>query len=372
MIHFFCEKCSNELESPSSMAGQIEKCSNCGSDNRVPADSIVLLEAVPVGDGQTGPVEPRDISPAGPAATDAGAATTAAPAPPVEELPKAGAPDQPAEVYPWEIQPELVDRIAAYEEQGIGSGFIGGVSEKINGVLRREMVDKQMLPGQVNVYPDLVTASEPEEKPGFLIALILALPEPLQMLLMPFLWALRAFDSLVSLGIVLVMMAIVIALIVFLWYIMIPAAVLLLAAFWLYGYLRQKQLANIAARIRQDPDSPYAVKKMQKLSPLYPRAWQRGQIVQLLRADVRFGLRKRSMVILVMHQPHPPGPGGIFITKAVGLLWSRWMKPQRRLYVLSMHKEDHADQAAEAIGKVMGLQITPAKFSMGRLKVAAE
>ncbi len=264
----------------------------------------------------------------------------------------------------------MLERLESYETQGIGYAFIGGVSERVNGFLGKEVTDNQMYRGQLNVFPDLVTASESEERLGCLLGCISVMPRPVKQLLAPIIWTVRAIDSLIGLMIILVVGLVAMAVILMFWFVFVPAGLLLLVVFWLLELWQRQRLAKIAARIRENPNGPYAVRKLHKLSPPYPRVWQRGEIVQLIRTDVRLGLLKtRSLVFLVMHQPHPSGSDGIFLFRGLVLIVSRWLNPQRRLYVLSMHKQEHADQAASAISHALGLPITAAKFSFGRLKI---
>ncbi len=239
-----------------------------------------------------------------------------------------------AEVYPWEPDPALLARTEQFEERGEVEVYNCRCGECLNVVTKEEAL--AMMPkAELRIYPDLVAVTGRASKWGCLL-MVLALP------------------GLVVAGPLFLLLAI-------------PELILkvvLMPYSLLKSFIVRLRLRLIAWRIRRNPRSSYAIKAMYELTGLAPRVWQRGDIVQVLRVNVRrFLCGERRLVMLVADNPLPAGFGcmEMLLPYLVG---------RRRIYMLHIPGDrELADRVAEKLAAVFGVEVTPAGFGRKRLKL---
>ena len=320
----------------------------------------------------------RGPEPAAPAATPAPVVQPVSPPPaaqpPRPKAPPAKAPERPAqpaaraagpdetplevhEPYPWETPPEVIGKVAAYEGRSAGTSFMCKVNEFTNGLLKRDTLREDLYPGQMCIYPDIVGVRTRPEEPGCLWKLAGKLPEPAKSFLRRLAGAIAAAGCLMS--ILAMLIGLVLSPFVFLFTLIAwPIRAVL-------EYLEKKRLDYVAERIREDPKSSYAIRKLYKYSDLVPRYWRPGEIVQIIRLDCRRRLRRHSLILFVQDDPFPKSVG--IMGWGAFLLLGRLLKARRRIYVCRMDKPAEADIAADAAGIVLGTRPVRAKFTFNHL-----
>ena len=237
--------------------------------------------------------------------------------------------DSDAVDLPWMPRPDLLARASVYDAQGQFRKSLCRCNAVINTVNRgaASIGDK----AEMRVYPDLIgTNGRPMGCLMIGIALLLSLP----FLLLSPLALLQALFGLV-----------------------------LYPFTWLLGLILQKVLMEPATRfVREHPKHWLSLWILYNWSPLIPRVWERGDIVQVIRVDLRrFICGKRSLVLLVQDDPLPRGLGCANLL-AMGIL------PKRRIDVLTIDKGSaEADAAADAAAEVLGLPVLQAIFVRSRL-----
>ena len=299
-----------------------------------------LAEAAALPDGRCPrcrlrlPVAPQpDGAPAAPAAPRQGSA----------EAPPADAPDE--ATYPWLPSDAVEARAGECDAAGQFSAHPCSCDEFLNGVLKPEAI-KWLIPAELRVYPDLVKAQCP---PGRRASPLLALPTAL---LRPF-RLVRAMPKAV-LRLLLLPVALAAALPTF----------LLAMPFLLCRELRR---GAIARRVRANPRSSYAVRKLYQLADLVPRYWRRGDVAELLRVNARRRYLNRALVLVVQGPPLPyevPATG-----KGLLMLLGRLLRARRRVYVLRFENgEREADAAADAMARALGVAVGRAEFHYNHLR----
>jgi hypothetical protein len=189
---------------------------------------------------------------------------------------------------------------------------------------------------ELRIYPDIVGCVGRRQKLGCL-GLLLALP------------------AMVLAGPIAFLMAIPVFILKIVFY---PVTLVL-------AYLMKFKLDYIARRILRDPSSSYAIKKMFELSPLLPRYWRRGDVVQLVRIPVkRFLCGRRDLILFVTENPIPRRPG------CLEALMSFFLA-KRRVYFVCMDKgEAEADAAAQESANILGIKVDRARFIGAKMKLS--
>jgi len=261
---------------------------------------------------------------------------------------------QETEVYPWDIPPEALAKAALYEQQGNIPSFLCQCNEALHTVKRPDAVGAGAK-AQFRVYPDMVGVSGRE--PTCLERILMILLWPIAMLL-------SGWMSILGLAIVCVVVIVIIAnplsLIV-----VIPLAAVYLAVKFLLKQMLKSLFAKIAAWIRANPKSPWAIRLLHIWTPLFPRYWRRGEAAQIVRVDVsRFLCGSRSLILIAHPEPIPAKPG--CLDAILG-----WIFPKRRVFFMWFDKgKAEADQAAQSAAAVLGLTVKQAEFRKGgRLRI---
>jgi len=261
------------------------------------------------------------------------------------------------EPYPWETPPVIIAKVAAYDARSAGTSFMCKANEFINSLLKHDTFREDLYPGQMCIYPDIVGVRARPEEPGCLWKLAEKLPEPARSFLLRLAGAIAAAGCLTSIPAVLI--GLVLSPFVFLYTLITwPIRAVL-------EYFEKKRLDYVAGRIREDPKSSYAIKKLFKYSDLIPRYWRPGEIVQIIRLDCRRRLRSHSLILFVQDDPFPQKAG--IMGWGAFLLLGRILKARRRIYVCRMDTPADADIAAGAAGVVLGLRPVRAKFTFNHL-----
>lgn len=254
--------------------------------------------------------------------------------PPAPQLPA----DASREIYPWETPPEYFARVEAYEQQGGGKTFLCWFEESLNTLSKPEALGPGVK-ADLKVYPDLVCVAPHEKKMGCLTMLLM-------------------IPALILAG---------------------PAGLLYLAV-WLsdlvvgpIGYLKAKIMAKImqmrldliAKRIRNNPKSSYAIKKLYKYADFLPRIWMRNDVVQILRVNIKRPVcGTRAIVVFVHDNPILKKPG--CLETAFPMLVAR-----RRLSFAWIKKDETlADSMAKEAADALGLEVVKARFAGSKLTLA--
>lgn len=213
-----------------------------------------------------------------------------------------------------------------------------------------------------------------EEKPGCLVNLVMGLPEsvrPIPIFLARVITFCLQMPS-VILGLIFLAVFAVVAvlLLVFFWYIIIPAVILGAIVLGVLQKLAQRHLDAIARRILEKPKSSYAVRKLFKYCATVPRYWHRGdpvgEVVQILRVETRRRLLQRSLIIIV--QDNPKESRGGCLNLGMGIYLGRLLRAERRIFVLSIDGgASAADAAAAAMSGVLEVPVTRGEFRFNHL-----
>ncbi|MFW6161843.1 MAG: hypothetical protein ACODAJ_03685, partial [Planctomycetota bacterium] len=108
------------------------------------------------------------------------------------------------------------------------------------------------------------------------------------------------------------------------------------------------------------------IKKLFKLTPLLPRYWQRGDVVQVVRVETRRRLLTRSVILLVQDDPLPAKSGCLGM--GAFMVLARLVRGERRIYVVSVDGgEEEADAIAGAVADVLGVTVDRAEFRFNNL-----
>jgi hypothetical protein len=133
-------------------------------------------------------------------------------------------------------------------------------------------------------------------------------------------------------------------------------------------FIDKWRMNYVARKIRLDPHSSYAIRKLHKYAALGPRYWERGDIVQVVRLDCRRRLFKRSLILFLQDSPLPETRS--LLDTSAFLLLSRLFRGQRRIYVVDVEAGPaQADAAAASAALVLNLPVLRAKFSFNNLKL---
>jgi hypothetical protein len=225
-------------------------------------------------------------------------------------------------------------KVAAYDQQRLGRSFLCRCNQALNTVAKEQAVG----PGaraELWLYPDVVGVTGRTERLGCL-ALLLALP------------------ALLLVGPFALLMAIPAVLLRLLFY---PIELVL-------GWLWKMRLDQIARRIRENPNSSYAIKKLFKYCLLQPRFWQRGEVAQLVRVNVkRFLCGSRALLLIVQHEPIPRRPG------CLEALLPMFIARRRVYYVWTDQGEAAADEAAQAAAQVLGIEVVRGQYRRNKLQL---
>lgn len=349
-----CGKCNKLLSAPDSAVGKIAPCPQCGTSIRIPAPAKKPGPAKPsptvMADWEPrspDPSEQLDVSFLDGAkhapALDKGGTVKPSSTPPPMPARISQAPESQVavgvqqaagdvadgDVYPWDPRPELLAKVEQYTVQGQVQTVRCGCLQFLTRVTKDEVLGA-VAKGEFHVYPDVVGV---DGRPisGCLL-LLLTLP------------------GLILAGPVAFLLAIPFYLL----------RVLLLPLDFLLVYLAKFWYDMIARRIRANPKSKYAIRKLFDLTDFMPRYWGRGDVVQLIRAEVpRFLCGSRSVLLIVQDNQLPKRQG--FLELFLGqfpILMCR-----RRIYMV--HFEDGeavADQAARDASKALNVGVTEGKF----------
>ncbi len=356
-----CPKCGVRLGVPARAAGKPVRCGACDHDFDLSSLPPPLHSPTPL-TPMTGPLPAQDFDAA----------------------------DRPP--YPWETPPEIIARAEAYEAAGQIQTILCKVDEFLEGLIRPEVfrsIKAKAKQGvnlaELHVYPDLVGIVERPPALGCL-ASVIAFLFPFLLPLLPLLVGLTLlrWAMLLALGV---------AFLAGLAVILTPfgavlAIVLLVAAAMignrLYESWARRNLDRIARRIRENPKSSYAVKQMfkragwvrwrtgigrgQSGAEMTARFWQPGDVEQLIRVDVKSRLQLRSLLLIVMDNPHPHSLGW----RGIGaiLVFFRLFQPHRRIYVVDVEGGSGvADSAAHAVSQALGLPVQQGQFGWFSLTV---
>jgi hypothetical protein len=272
------------------------------------------------------------------------AAPEPAPAPAAQDPPTSETLDEPA-AYPWETPAALVTKAEAYDARNLYQSFAVKVNEFLNSLMKNETF-KSPAEGELRIYRDIVGVTD--RPPGCLGQLIMRLPGWLQTCLY---WTIGGgCVTLIFLPLTLLIMA-------------------LTSPIWVPMIFIDKWRMNYVARkIRLDPHSSYAIRKLHKYAALGPRYWERGDIVQVVRLDCRRRLFKRSLILFLQDSPLPETRS--LLDTSAFLLLSRLFRGQRRIYVVDVEAGPaQADAAAASAALVLNLPVLRAKFSFNNLKL---
>jgi len=267
-----------------------------------------------------------------------------APAPAAQDPPTSETLDEPA-AYPWETPAALVTKAEAYDARNLYQSFTVKVNEFLNSLMKNETF-KSPAEGELRVYRDMVGVTE--RPPGCLGQLIMRLPGWLQTCLY---WTIGGgCVGLIFLPFTLLLMA-------------------LTSPIWVpMIFIDKWRMAYVARKIRLDPHSSYAIRKLRKYAALGPRYWERGDILQVVRLDCRRRLFKRSLILLVQDSPLPEARS--LLDMSVFLPVSRIFRGLRRIYVLNVDAgPEQADAAAATAATVLNLPVLRATFSFNNLKL---
>jgi hypothetical protein len=281
----------------------------------------------------------------------------------------------------------VLAKAEAWRELGQVRSFACKVEEFLDGVLRGQVFasikEKSKLNAnlaELHVYPNMVGVVQRPEEPGLLTTLlvsILPLRVALIMVAMTtslFRLAVSLVGCLVVFGVMMTFLGVAGAMI---------ALVLIAGASigvkYLLEYLSQQRLQRIAARVRAEPTSPYAVKQMfkragwerwrtgigrgQSGAVMAERYWQEGDVVQLVRVDTRSKLLKRNLLLVVMDAPIPDDPGAARVAGVT--VFRRLFCPARRIYVIDVEGGcQAADTAAQEASRVLDVPVRKGKFGL--------
>lgn len=280
------------------------------------------------------------------------------------------------EVYPWSPQPVLLSKIEKYNEDKKYKSFFCKCNEYLNILLKNYTFRDLRYEVDLRIYPDLVAVDEREIPPGCLEGLVMMMPEKVKAVLGPLLgiliflirapvgifYTLIGFTVLAAVGVCIIIALIDAPLVT------ISVIVLLIAGRIIQVYINRKRIVLIARKILDEPESPYAIRKLYKLADLVPRIWQRGDVSQIVRLNTRRRVLQRFLILVIQGNPLPTKAG--CLNTGAGVFIGRMMRADRRIYVLSIDDgEAAADDAAKAMANVLGVKIVRAKFVFNNLRL---
>ena len=270
---------------------------------------------------------------------------------PATPVPQSEAGGEPA-TYPWEPRPDLVRRADAYLAAGQATTFACKCNELLNTVNKKDS-RRGGYRTKLHVCPDLITVSGQLGKLGFLRLLLQAFGLAWCAFWQFFSFVMSIFSlNPINIGFNLSALATTIAQAV---------AAFILAP--ILGWWYRLHAAAIAERIRANPKSADAIRKLFRFTALAPRYWGAGDIAQIVRVDSRSLLTgTRRLVLLV--QDNPMGKKAGWLESLMPNLCAR-----RRVFFLRLARQE-ADAAAQQAAAVLGLAVTEGKFSRGRLKLS--
>ncbi|MFW6162825.1 MAG: hypothetical protein ACODAJ_08625, partial [Planctomycetota bacterium] len=259
-----CPVCGEEYAFRSSVTEVKVRCRRCRTTFVAGSHKVLVRGEVPA-EPPEAPVIPASPSaaahrPAQPSSAEEPArpadAATAAPA--GERQPEAAGPrpseerapaPEPApeaeEGYPWEVPPALVEKADRYDEERAFTACPCKVNEFLNRPLKNEAV-RQLVDAELRVYPDMVGV-DLRRAPGWLMKLVMMLPAWLSV---PLGLALSAPNA--CLTVLFLPFSLLLA---------VPFTIVMLPV----ELIQRLFLPRVARRIRANPGSSYAIKKLFKL-----------------------------------------------------------------------------------------------------------
>ncbi len=278
-------------------------------------------------------------------------------------------------VLPWETRLEVLEKAQAYRENQRGIAFLCKCNEFLNGISKKETMRDAVLESELLVCDDLAMI---DGRMSWFEALVQWLIAKLGVGALFILWPIQLISlfcnpfSLVGLALDLMVFGVLATILMWIvttyWLYSLLAAVIASGAFYAYQKWSEQRLATTLVRIKENPLSSFSIRKMFTYTPLIPRVWERGTIVQLVRLNTRYRLRKRSLLLMVQDNPLPKRS---FWSTGLGLVISRWFWGLRRVYVVSFDNgPDAADEAAAAAARLFQVPIEQATFFGGALRMA--
>ena len=292
-----------------------------------------------------------------------------------------------AEVFPWDSSPELVAKAKACETERRFTAYAIKCNEFLNGLNKRETFEAlKNAEAEMRVYPDFVGVDLRGEESGCLPTLVMKLPEILRpmaqilVIVFRFVWfifwsiiqATNIIVGLICLGVAAVMAVFAVVLSFALWYIAIPVLAVFILAVYILSRVPRTGLAEIAARIRRERNTPWAVGKLFRLAPTVPRYWHReaeiGKVTQIIRVETRRHLLQRSLICVVQDNPKPQKEGCVRLVGEDVL--SRMFVKRCRIFVLAIEDgSDAADRAARQMSAILGVPVSDGEFRRDRLVI---
>jgi len=344
--------CGAKLSAPDSLVGKRARCRVCREVLVVPVPAV----NAPEGDGVR--QEHRERSPRRPAALPIPPTPLTGPAdvePPPAQALKGG-----TEAFPWEIPPSVLAKAAEYEARGDVVTYPCHCGEELNYVGRNNVFHAANAEAELRIYADMVATTGQAAAPWGM-GRLLALPVMYLGLLLRFLGfalATMGFTGfLVTLPITIFVSVLFLPL--YVGYVMLRIG---------YDYWERSRFPRIAQRILSDPQSTYAIRKLRRLAAGSPRAWQRGQVAEVVRVDVKrpFPPETRAAILIAQETPIPRRPNW---KEAFTFLFAR-----RRVYILWANEgEPAADEAARQMARALGVNVVRARLTLrDTLKVEHE
>lgn len=289
----------------------------------------------------------------------------------------AGADSVAPDVYPWETPPEVWEKLDEYTQRGLAQQYPCECNQTVRRITAMD-VRARGVKAALHVFPDAIAMAIPTAPEGADLPLWLALP------LLAVAFLMRAVEFLISIPLLIILMPFVCARVVFLLFVVgvvclvlydalsnvVGGGLGLVLTLILVGILaalligirfmghRWKWLGDFAAKlIRRNPLRGYAIALLNWYTPLLPRCWQRGDVVQLVRCEAKTGLFSgKSLLAFVQDRPLRRRPGLLDV-----LLLP--LNPRRRIHFVSFRGgEDSAEAAAKAAGQALGLEVDRAFF----------
>jgi hypothetical protein len=302
------------------------------SQPATPADTGSVDIPFDLPTGPSAPPPPPKKTPSTPAPT-----TSPQPA----RRPSTAVPPADRTPYPWELDPAIVARAEALNEAGACKVFLSRCGEALH-ILTKDEAVGIAYKAEFRVYSDFVGVEGRRLTPlQQFLAILFGLPASFLAGPVGCLFAL-------------------------------PAAILGLLFYpitLLIDLIRKAYYDRIAERIRRAPKSPYAIRKLFDLTPLIPRYFRRGEVVQLVRLEARrFLCGSRSILLLVQDAPIPRRPGCTDNLMAVyGLVR---LIAKRRIYFIAFDKgESEADRAAAEASRALGIATVDRAAFVGKKNV---
>ena len=280
------------------------------------------------------------------------------------------------EVYPWSPQPVLLSKTEKYNEDKKYKSFFCKCNEYLNFLLKNYTFRDLRHEVDLRIYPDMVAVDEREIPPGCLVRLLMMMPDKVKVILGPILLLLiflisapfGIFATLIGFAVLAVVGVFIIIALIDAPLVTISIIALLITGRIIQIYINRKRIALFAQKIRDNPKSSYAIKKLYKLTDLVPRIWKPGDVSQIVRLNTRRRMLQRFLILVVQDNPLPTKAG--CLNTGAGVFIGRLMRADRRIYVLSIDDgEAAAEEATKAMANVLGVKIVRAKFVFNNLRL---